>query len=112
MHSKHVRSDLKKLHFIEDCYPPDKAQMGAVFYDSGDQCLKVFDGAWRNYTHGIEVELTYTAEQAIDWSMRQMHLPPSTNIANMAAKYPLVADAIGQLEVALKLCQNLENGTK
>ena len=70
--------------------------------------MKVYDGStW----HRVETMATsivdYDTAQAVDWIMDRMKAERS--IADMSAKYPMVADAIKQLETALKLCSNLDN---
>lgn len=93
---------------IDDCYPPDTAQIGQVWYDSAIQTMVVYTiEGWRPH-HQPTVIMTYDAEQAIDWSIDKMS-QKSPQLTDMIAKYPLVADAVDQLEVALKLCQNLDS---
>lgn len=86
---------------------PSSAQAGQVWFDGGTQQLKVYDGnSWRDlYT--AQPTLSWEAENAIDHVIGTIN--NQKQISDMAAKYPLVAEALGQLEVALKLCQNLEN---
>lgn len=89
--------------YISNCYPPSTAQPGHVHYDSGTQTLKVFDGsAWHDLNIS-SVSLSWEAEQAID---KMIEITNNPNLSEFADKYPLVAEALGQLEVALKLSQN------
>ena len=97
-------------NYINNCYPPSSAQPGTVWFDSGTQTLKTYDGTmWYDVELG-QASLTWEAEEAIDQIIAKMN--EQKEVARMAAKYPIVADALGQLEVALKLCQNLEDGDK
>jgi hypothetical protein len=93
---------------IPNCYPPSSAVPGAVFFDTGQQCMVAYDG---NTWHKIETMGTsladYDTSQAVEWAMDRMKAEQS--IADMSAKYPLVADAIKQLEATLKLCSNLDD---
>jgi hypothetical protein len=104
--SKHIIAP--SLPYIGGCYPPSSAQAGQVWYDSGTQLMVIYDGnCWQPYSNGTP-EMCAIADDAIDWAIENM-LKKSPEIADMIAKYPLVADAVNQLEVVLKLCQNLDD---
>lgn len=91
---------------ISGCYPPYPAQPGMVWYDSGRQKMVVYDGSnWVEVENNIPT-MTCEAEEAIDQLIDMIN--NQKRISEMADKYPLVAEALGQLEVALKLCQNLD----
>lgn len=95
------------VSFVSNCHPPPQAQPGTVWYDSGRQNLVVYDGqSWVELVQNSPI-LTWEAENAIDTLIEMLNNQP--RISAMADKYPLVEDALGQLEVALKLCQNLDN---
>jgi hypothetical protein len=91
-------------------FPPSSAQEGQIWWDSGQNDVVVFlNGVWQVLSSGVAVHMDYDAERAIDWAIVRMNdSMQETDLAAMAAKYPIVADAIGQLEVALKLCRNLD----
>jgi hypothetical protein len=91
--------------YISNCYPPSTAEPGAVRYDSGTQSLQVFDGSVWQSLGETQFTLTWEAEEAID---KMIDLSSGPALAELSDKYPLVAEALGQLEVALKLCQNNE----
>jgi|TARA_R110000851_G_scaffold227207_1_gene380031 hypothetical protein len=93
--------------YINGCTPPDNAQTGAVYYDSGLQSMVVYDGTgWRSLALPRPV-LTADAQDAIDHVISS--LKEQNALYALADKYPLVASAIGQLEVALKMSQNINN---
>lgn len=96
--------------YISACYPPSSAQEGQIWWDSGQNCMTAFsNGSWHPISNDTEVFLEYDAKEAIDWAISRMNNSAAeTDLAAMAAKYPIVADAVGQLEVALKLCRNLD----
>ncbi len=102
--SKHIFSS-NSQPYIGNCYPPATAEPGAVRYDSDTQSLNVFDGSSWHQLPIPEVSMTWEAEEAID---KIINLTKGPALDDLAAKYPLVAEALGQLEVALKLCQNNE----
>jgi len=91
--------------FIANCYLPDTAQTGQVYYNSGTQSLNVFDGCTWIDLGDFSNTLTFDAEEAID---KMIEITRKTNLNELADKYPLIAETLGQLEVALKLCQNNE----
>lgn len=102
--SKHILPGAAPT-FISNCYPPSTAEPGAVRFNSGTQCLQIFDGSsWHDFRLS-EPTLSWEAEKAIDKMIEIIDGPMLDELAN---KYPLVAEALGQLEVALKLCQNNE----
>jgi hypothetical protein len=103
-----IDTKISNKNYIPNCYPPSSAVPGSVYFDSGEQCMKAYDGTtWHTIeTTAISIPDHDTA-QAVDWIMDRMKTEQS--IADMSAKYPLVADAIKQLETALKLCSNLDN---
>ena len=92
--------------YVGNCYPPEQAQPGTVWYDSGEQHLKVYDGYRWVRLEMPQPMLSWEAEMALEHVIQRMN--EQGKIAEMAAKYPLVAEALGQLEGALKLCQNLD----
>jgi len=105
--SKHIIGNGNSQPYISNCYTPSQAQPGTVWYDSGSQSLMVYDGStWVTLTPAVP-SLTWEAEEAIDHLIELTMNQP--RLDEMANKYPMVADALGQLEVALKLCQNLED---
>jgi hypothetical protein len=70
--------------------------------------MKAYDGTTWHTIETVAISLPdYATSEAVDWAMDRMKTEQS--IADMSAKYPLVADAIKQLETALKLCSNLDN---
>ena len=87
---------------------PGMPMVGSVWYDKGPGQLQVFDGS--NWVPLImpQASLSWEANEAITHVLNSMR--NEDKISDLADKYPLVADAIEQLEVALKLCQNLDNG--
>ena len=104
--SKYIYSSHRR--YINNCNPPDNAQSGTVWFDSGLQCLVVYDGdTWVEFGDH-QPFMTPDAEEAIDRVLDMLR--GRSRINDLADKYPLVEDALGQLEVALKLCQNLDNG--
>lgn len=107
--SKHLISS-PGSNYINNCYPPTSAQPGSVWFDSGTQTLKTYDGTMWYDVDPPQVTLAWEAEQAIDHIISKMN--EQKELARLSAKYPIVADALGQLEVALKLCQNLEDSDK
>lgn len=105
--NKYIIPDGNSQPYIGNCYTPSQAQPGTVWFDSGTQSFSIYDGqTWIPWSTPRPV-LAWEAEQAIDHVVASMH--EQSNISEMAAKYPLVAEALGQLEVAMKLCQNIEN---
>jgi hypothetical protein len=102
--SKHL-FPINTQPYISNCYLPTTAEPGAVRYDSGAQSLNVFDGSSWHQLATPETGMTWTAEEAID---KMIDLSSGPALAELSDKYPLVAEALGQLEVALKLCQNNE----
>ena len=106
--SKHLYDNPAPSAYIQNCFPPSSAQPGQVWFDSGTQSLKVYDGAmWQTFADNNSVGMNYEAENAIDWAIKRIR--EEQKIVELADKYPMVADALGQLEVILKLCQNLED---
>jgi len=98
----------QSVPYISGCYPPSSAQAGQVWYDSGTQLMVIYDGScWQPCSNG-DPTMFPMADDAIDWAIEKM-LTTSPELASMIAKYPLVADAVDQLEVVLKLCQNLDD---
>lgn len=96
-------------------YPlPASAVPGQVFFDSSSADFKVFDGVhWTviGTPNSINaIEMTHDAEIAIDWAIEVMH--DYKHLTELADKYPMVRDALTQLEVVIKLHQNLDNGTE
>jgi hypothetical protein len=103
-----IDTQLSNTNYIPNCHPPSSAVSGSVFFDSGDQCMKVYDGStWHKIDTMATSIVDHDTAQVVDWIMDRMKAEQS--IADMSAKYPLVADAIKQLETALKLCSNLDN---
>jgi len=103
--SKHLLESPRQ--HISNCYPPVTATPGSVWYDSGTQSLKTYNG-----TSWVELEpvrqiMTWEAEKAIDKLIAG--LSTQEGISQLADKYPLVQDALLQLQVALKLCENLND---
>jgi hypothetical protein len=93
--------------YISGCYPPNDAQTGQVYFDSGLQTMVVYNGSgWITLTPSVTM-LTFDADQAIESVIA--NLAGQKSLHDLADKYPLVAEAIGQLEVALKLSQNIND---
>lgn len=108
--SKHLFDSPAPSVYIQNCFPPSSAQPGQVWFDSGAQSLKIYDGTiWQIFATGDNgtVAMNYDAEDAIDWAIKRVR--EEQKITELADKYPMVADALGQLEVILKLCQNLDD---
>lgn len=93
-------------NYINGCYLPTAAQPGQVWFDTSTSTLKTYDGSMWIDIEVMQPTLSYDSEQAIDWAIDKMRC--EEKISQLADKYPVVAQALGQLEVALKLCQNLE----
>ena len=93
--------------YINGCHPPATAQNGQIYYDSSKQAMVVYDGStWQS----LEIPrpmLSFDAAQAIESVIA--NLAGQKSLHELADKYPLVASAIGQLEVALKMSQNTDN---
>ena len=103
-----IDTKISNKNHIPNCYTPSSAVPGSVFFDSGEQCMKVYDGTTWHTIESVAISLPdMSTMDAVDWVMDRMKTEQS--IADMSAKYPLVADAIKQLETALKLCSNLDN---
>jgi hypothetical protein len=93
--------------YISGCYPPNDAQTGQVYFDSGLQTMVVYNGSgWITLTPSVTM-LSFDAETAIDSVIAS--LDGMKSLHALSDKYPLVAEAIGQLEVALKLSQNIDH---
>lgn len=105
--SRHLIGNGLSQQYISNCYPPSSAQAGTLWFDSGEQKVKVYDGTTWIAIEAPEPTLSFEAEMALDKIISMMHDQP--RLSEMADKYPLVADALGELEVALKLCQNLDD---
>lgn len=93
---------------------PASAAYGTVMFDEVDGCLKVFtmSSGWVDFNNSSKIDLNFNAEQAIDYVIDNMYDEKSKfqhDLVEIANKYPIVAEALGQLEVALKLCENLED---
>jgi hypothetical protein len=102
-----VITTINNNNYIQGCFPPVTAIPGQVFFDSGCQSMVVYDGvAWQTIDFSANSMLDVSTQAAIDWALNRIE--SDANLSVMATKYPLVADAIGQLEVALKLCMNLD----
>jgi len=81
---------------------------GQVFFDSGQQSMVVYDGTtWHTVEPVVVSTIDHNTAYAVEWAFDRMKAEQS--IADMSAKYPLVADAIKQLEVTLKLCSNVDD---
>jgi len=104
--SKHLYPDMNSRPYIGNCYPPPSAQPGEVWFDSSSQSIQVFDGYNWIGLPSPEPSLSWEAEQAIDRLIEM--ISNQDKISELAAKYPLVEEALGQLEVALKLTENLD----
>jgi|TARA_R110000851_G_scaffold127434_1_gene259452 hypothetical protein len=93
--------------YISGCHPPADAQNGQIYFDSGLQTMVVYDGSgWITLTPAVTM-LSFDADHAIESVIS--NLAGQKSLHDLADKYPLVAEAIGQLEVALKLSQNINN---
>jgi hypothetical protein len=93
--------------YISGCTPPNDAQTGQVYWDSNQQGMVVYDGGSWQPINQTTLMMPYETENAIDRMIELIN--KQDGLSAMADKYPLVKDALGQLEVALKLCQNLDN---
>jgi hypothetical protein len=103
-----IDTKISNKNYIPNCYPPSSAVPGSVYFDSGEQCMKAYDGTTWHTIETTAISLPdMSTMDAVDWVMDRMKTEQS--IADMSAKYPLVADAIKQLETALKLCSNVDN---
>jgi hypothetical protein len=91
--------------YISNCHPPPDAQTGQVFYDSGIQSMVVYNGGGWIPLPMPTAMLTYDAEQAIAEII--ILLAEHKSLNEMAAKHPLIADAVAQLETVLKLHKNI-----
>jgi hypothetical protein len=108
--SKHISRISGTTTYVGNCYLPDNAQLGQVWFDSMTQSLQTFDGmSWQSIELNDPI-MEYDSEQAVDWAIEKMR--QEETISKFAGKYPVVAEALGQLEIALKLCQNLETDEK
>lgn len=94
------------LPYIANCFPPVSSQPGMVWYDSGEQCFKVYDGSFWIRIDWPMPSMTWEADLALNQMINLMK--GDNNLSKLANKYPLVAEALGQLEVALKLCENID----
>ena len=75
-------------------------------FDTSTQSLKVWSsGMWHELPLYESPTLSFDAEEAIDTIIE--HLKGQRKLTTLAAKYSIVAEALGQLEVAMKLCENL-----
>jgi hypothetical protein len=104
--SKYLIGGTKPYISVYDA-PPPSAQPGQVWYDGGSQELVVYTGSGWQPVSRTNVTLTWEADNALDHVIKLMH--KDSTLLELADKYPLVAEALGQLEVALKLCQNLDD---
>lgn len=87
---------------------PESAVPGQLYFDTGVNKMKMYDGSiWNEITLVSDAQLTATADDAIDHVIEKINNNPQ--LTDFADKYPMVADAIGQLETVLKLHQNLED---
>jgi hypothetical protein len=103
--SKYLIGGARQYVSVYDA-PPPSAQPGQVWYDGGRQELVVYTGSgWQPLTK-TDYTLTWEADTALDYVIKRMQVDQT--LSTMADKYPLVAEALGQLEVALKLCQNID----
>lgn len=94
--------------YITNCFTPSQAIPGTVWYDTGAQAFKVWDGStWMDVSTSVTVELDPDSADALDWAIGR--IKREKQISELADKYPMVADALKELEVVLKLHQNLEN---
>lgn len=110
-YSNHVSVDSPNSDIYGNFYPPVSAQPGQVWYDGGQQTLVVYTGSsWVPYDPSLNVGMPMATERALDELIKIVNT--SNQLAASIDKYPLVADAMKQLEVALKLCQNLEDESK
>jgi hypothetical protein len=103
-----IDTNISNKNHIPNCYPPSSAVPGQVFFDTGLQRMTVYDGSTWHTLETAAVSLAdHDTSEAVEWAMDRMKAEQS--VADMSAKYPLIADAIKQLEVALKLCSNLDD---
>jgi len=86
---------------------PTSAQYGTVMYDENSGSMVVYTTTGWEPVSSPGFALDIDAEMAIDKMIESIN--QSEKLFEMADKYPLVAEALGQLEVALKLCQNIED---
>ena len=94
--------------YIHSCYPPTTAQQGQVWWDSGLRSLVVYDGnTWQTINTVSNVSLTQETEDAIEYALRKMK--EETKVKELADKYPMVSNALLELETILKLHNNLDN---
>ena len=84
---------------------PTSPRDGQIWYEQSSACNWVFfNNAW----HDMQIRRTPENEDEVVRMIRKMRRA-APELTDMIAKYPLVADAVDQLEVALKLCQNLDD---
>jgi len=69
---------------------PPSAIPGSVYWDSSENCLKVFDGTyWQTISQpNINIAMQPDSSAAIDWAIEKMR--ELDTIKEMADKYPTV----------------------
>ena len=89
----------------------DKVARGVVYFDVYKKTLVTSDGNKWNPIHIKEddhfISLQHQSDNALDWAIDRME---TEKLLKSAEKYPLVASLLEQLETALKLCKDLDNG--
>jgi hypothetical protein len=105
----HISTDIN-TDYISGCFLPPTGTQGQVVYDSEQQCMMAYDGnsgTWQRIVYAVTSTVDVETEEAVEWALDRMKAEQA--IAGMSAKYPMVSDAIKQLEATLKLCSNLDN---
>lgn len=89
---------------------PTSAIPGQVFWSSSTSSLMVWDGYnWQPIQMQNYVEATLQPESAaaVDWAIEKMH--EIDTLRDLADKYPTVAEALKQLEFAVKMHRNVDD---
>lgn len=87
---------------------PENPKIGQPWYNGNTRRMEVFTGTgWIAANESVDVSVNMSAEIAIDWAIEQERKNMGT-IKDLADKYPTVREALEQLEMVLKLHQNLE----
>jgi len=107
-HKHHMTNTILTTNIGNPAYyfPPDPAE-GTMWYNSSTYKMMYWDGvSWMEIAVESDTHLNHRAELGIDWAIEQVE-KPLLDLSDACDKYPLVADAIHQLETVLKLHQNL-----
>ncbi len=71
---------------------------GMLRYNSSNHSIEAYDGqsSWHAIGSAVNLELTPSATQALDWAMKKME--EETTIQNLATQYPAVRDLKDQID--------------